>query len=444
MLSKLIQVSEKLSPNHRKIIGNTGWLFASRVFRIVISLLVTTWIARYLAPDRYGTLQYALAFCSFFLPLSTAQMGPVTIRDLVQSPDSKNVILGSAFTLQLVGGFFAAAVAIGTILLVSPGDTTLQLLIAIISLKFIFNSFQPIENWFESKVASKFRVFASNLAFVVITTLEIVLVLYQAPLIAFAFTVILETLIFSSGLIFFYYKDGENILHWKTNLHSIKYLIKESFPLILSSTAWMIYTNVDRVMLGSMVDSSTVGIYSSAATLSESLSFLPIIVCSSLYPTIIQSKNQSRSVYQARLQKFYDLLSGLAYGLIILLLPLSSFLITFLYGESYQPAVPILMIYLWSCLFSFQGIAQSKWIVSEGLQKFDFHSKLAGLVTNIVLNLILIPKYHGMGAAIATLISYAIGGYLYFLLIPQTRANALLMTKALGLPFRALSLLKRN
>lgn len=444
MLSKLIQAGEKLSPSNRKIIGNTGWLFASRVFRICISLLISTWIARYLGPARYGTLQYALAFCSFFLPLSTAQMGPVTTRDLVESPDLKNTILGSAFTLQLAGGVFAAALAIGAIFALAPNDATLQLLIAVISLKFIFNSLQPIENWFESKVASKFRVLASNLAFVIVTTLELCLILYQAPLIAFAFTIILETLIFSSGLVFFYYQDGESVLNWKTDLQSIKYLIRESFPLILSSTAWMIYTSIDRVMLGNMVDRSTVGIYSSAATLSESLSFLPIIICSSLYPAIIQAKNQSRSIYQARLQKFYDLLSGLAYGLILLLLPLSGVLITSLYGSSYQSAVPILMVYLWSCLFSFQGIAQSKWIVSEGLQKFDFYSRLAGLVTNVLLNLMLIPKYQGMGAAVATLISYAVGGYLYFLLVPQTRANAMLMTKALCLPVRALSLLKQN
>jgi polysaccharide transporter, PST family len=440
MLSKLIQASEKLSPSNRKIIGNTGWLFASRVFRIGVSLLISTWIARYLGPNRYGILQYALAFCSFFLPLSTAQMGPVTTRDLVQSPDSKHTILGSAFTLQLGGGCLAAVLAVSAIWLLAPGDATLQLLVAIISLKFVFNSFQPIENWFEAKVASKFRVFASNLAFIGVTTLEICLVLYQAPLIVFAVTIILETLIFSLGLIFFYCRDGENILHWRTDRGSIQYLIKESFPLVLSSTAWMIYTSIDRVMLGNMIDSKTVGIYSSAATLSESLSFLPIIVCSSLYPAIIQAKNQSKSAYQAKLQKFYDLLSGLAYGLILLLLPLSGWVITFLYGEPYRPAVPILMVYLWSCLFSFQGIAQSKWIVSEGLQRFDFYSRLAGLISNISLNLILIPRYQGMGAAIATLISYAIGGYLYFLLVPATRANAMLMTKALCLPVRVLSL----
>jgi O-antigen/teichoic acid export membrane protein len=192
-------------------------------------------------------------------------------------------------------------------------------------------------------------------------------------------------------------------------------------------------------MLGSMVGDRAVGIYSSAATLIEALSFFPLIICSSLYPTIIQSRNLDQEIYQARLQKLYDFISIVAYGLILLLFPLSGFIIQTLYGESYQLATPIFAIYLWSCIFNFLGIAQSKWIVNEGLQKFNFYSRLAGLVSNVGLNLILIPLYQGLGAAIATVISYAIGGYLYFFLIPETRSNAILMTKAIGLPLRWLT-----
>jgi PST family polysaccharide transporter len=195
-------------------------------------------------------------------------------------------------------------------------------------------------------------------------------------------------------------------------------------------------------MLGSMIGSHAVGIYSSAATLADAWWFLPTIVCSSLYPTIIQSKELDARIYHQRLQGFYDLISFLGYSLILLILPWLGFIINFLYGESYQAAVPVLTIYIWSVLFSFQGIAQSRWIVTEGLQKFNFYSRLAGLITNILLNLILIPLYEGIGAAIATLISYAVGNYLYFLLIPETRENAMLMTKALCLPLRLPKIMK--
>jgi O-antigen/teichoic acid export membrane protein len=193
-----------------------------------------------------------------------------------------------------------------------------------------------------------------------------------------------------------------------------------------------------------MIGSDAVGIYASAAILSEASVFLPVVISSSIYPLIIRSQALDRAIYQNRLQTFYDLISLAAYSLILLVLPLASFLITSLYGKAYQAAIPILIVHIWSCLFSFQGIAQSKWIVAEGLQTFNLYSRLAGLVANVLLNLVLIPVYQGMGAAIATLISYAIGNYLFFLLIPQTRGNAILMTKALCLPLRLPKLLKAH
>lgn len=442
MLNKWGKIGRKFSPEHWKIIINTGWLFSGRFFRILISLFIATWIARYLGPEQFGTLQYALAFTSFFLPLSTAQMDPVVTRDLVRKPESKNVILGSALILQLVGGAIALVLCIVSISLLAPFDASIQLLVAIISLKFIFNSSQPIESWFESQVNSKFTVFADNLAFVSITLLRCILILFKAPLFAFALTIGLEALINASGLFFFYQKDHQSVWNWRTNFAHLRYLLQESFPLALSSTACVIYTSIDRVMLGNLVGHQAVGIYSSAATLSDAWWFLPTIVSSSLYPTLIHSKQLASGVYRQRLQTFYDLISLLAYCLILLVVPCAGILIPLLYGDSYQEAIPILMIYIWSSLFAFQGIAQSRWIVAEGLQNYHLYSRLAGLIVNILLNLILIPRYQGIGAAIATIISYAIGNYLSFFLIPATRENAILMTKALCLPFRLPNVLK--
>lgn len=440
---KLVKAGMKrLSLSQLKIIRNMGWLFASKILRILVSLLVSTWIARYLEPERFGTLQYATAFCSFFMPLSTAQMSPIVTRDLVRIPEARHKILGTAVTLQLVGGILAAILAIAFSFAFTSGDPLIHLLVAILSLKFVFNSLQPIENWFESRVEAKFTVFASNIAFLTVTALEITLILSQAPIIAFAIVTVVETLLLASALVIYYQNQGQMILKWRADLQSIKALFYESFPLLLSSTACILYLNIDRVMLGNMIGTQEVGIYSSAAILSESLSFLPLVVCSSLYPAIIKSKSLSTTLYQARLQSFYDLIAGLAYGIILLLFPLTGLIITMLYGDSYQSAIPILGIYMWSCLFSFIGLAQTKWIVNEGLQKFNLYSRLAGLISNVLLNFLLIPLYQGMGAAVATVISYAVGGYFYFLFIPETRANALLMSKALFLPFRLPSLLK--
>jgi len=441
---KFREVIKDFRSENRQIIGNTGWLFLGKVFRLFISLFMGTLVARYLGPDKFGTLQYALAFSNFFLPLSTSQMSKIITRDLVQKPVSKNNILGTAFTVQIIGGILAATLSIIFIKVIYPQSFYIHLLVAILSIKFIFNSFQPIENWFESQVKSKFQVLASNLAFVIITTIKIILIIVKAPLFLFASIISLEAIIYALGLIFYYQQDHENIRNWRTNFQSIKDLLRDSYPLFLSATAIFIYSSIDQVMLGNMVGHSSVGIYSSAVIICEAWSFLPFIISSSLYPSMIKAQNLSQSIYRKKLQKIYDLTSLLSYGIIILMLPFAGFLITLLYGDNYQLATPILSIYIFTSLFTFQGEVMSNWIVAEGLQKFNFYAKLIGLCANIMLNLLLIPLYQGKGAAIATLISASLANYLCFLFWKQTRENAILTTKALFLPLRLLTLLKRN
>lgn len=440
MLNRVTRAYGGFDRDVRQVLGNTSWLLAGRGGRLLVSLVVSTWVARYLKPEGFGQLQYALAFVSFFSPLSTVQMGPIITRDLVRQPDQTGDILGTAVGVQIVGGLVAMAVSVIGMVWLAPDQPLAHLLVAIIALKYLFNSLQPIENWFEAQVASKFVVLAEQGAFLLIVALKVALVLGHAPVTAFAGLIALESLLYALGLLLFYHRQGPSLSAWRVRLQRALYLIKESYPLVLSSTACVLYISLDQFMLGQMLNSQAVGIYASAATLSEATAFLPIVLCSSLFPGIIKAQGQSgedaQGHYRRRLQQLYDLNTLIAYGLIGTLIPLSGVLILGLYGPDYRAALPIFAVHIWSTLFAFLGIAQSKWIVAEGLQIYNLYGRLAGLATNILLNLALIPIWGGMGAAIATLISYAVGGYLCFWVIPPTRSNARLMTKALALPCR--------
>jgi PST family polysaccharide transporter len=438
MLNRVAKVYSGFDSEVRQVLSNTSWLFVGRSGRLLVSLLVGTWVARYLKPEGFGSLQYALAFVSFFSPLSTVQMGPIVTRDLVRQPGQAGEILGTAVAVQLLGGVAAIALSILGMVWLAPDQPLAQALVAIVALKYLFNSLQPIENWFEAHVASKYAVLAEQGAFLLIVALKIALVLRHAPVTTFAGLIALEGLLYALGLLVFYRRRGQRLAAWRASLKRALYLLKESYPLVLSSTACVLYISIDQFMLGQMLNSYAVGIYASAATLSEATAFLPIILCSSLFPGIVKAQGQVGGGYRRRLQQLYDLNTLVAYGLIAGLIPLSGWLILTLYGPDYRAALPIFAVHIWSTPFAFLGIAQSKWIVAEGLQIYNLYSRLAGLASNILLNLWLIPIWGGMGAAVATLISYAIGGYLFFWLIPQTRPNTRLMTKALIAPLRLL------
>ena len=87
----------------------------------------------------------------------------------------------------------------------------------------------------------------------------------------------------------------------------------------------------------------------------------------------------------------------------------------------YAAAAPILVIHTWASIFVFMGVAGTQWLVMENLQIFSLEKTLLGALSNIGLNLILIPEYGAVGAAYATLISYAISSLISDLLRAKTR-----------------------
>ncbi len=436
MRNKFTALQQKLNANHKKIISNIVWLIFDRTLSAGVSFFMGIWLARYLGVEQYGTFRYVIAFAYIFSPLGTLGTRGIITRDLVENPSSKNELLGTTSIMRLIGGFCAASLAIGSTLIIEKENTSIWLLVAIISSTFFFQPLTVVEQWFESRVESKYIVYSRNLTLVFLSTLRIVFIINKAPLIIFIILLALDAIFYSLTLLLIYQIKYQNIQLWKVKFNQVKYLLKESFPLLLTGIMVTLYLKIDQVMLGQMADKKTVGIYAVAATLSEIWYMIPVAFTSSLFPAIVNSKKLSTEAYEKRLQNFYDLMALLAYIIIIVFVSISHDLIVTAYGQEYAPAVNILSIYILNCLFTFLGIAQSAWIISEGLQEFNFYATATGAVINIFLNLILIPKFQGIGAALATLVSYAFASYFIFLLIPQTRKNAILMTKAILLPTR--------
>jgi PST family polysaccharide transporter len=173
-----------------------------------------------------------------------------------------------------------------------------------------------------------------------------------------------------------------------------------------------------------------VGIYATATRISEVWYFIPVAIVSSISPTIIRSKDNPK-LYYGRIGNLFALMSALALigGAGIALC--SQWIIHFLYSNAYDAAAPVLAVHVWASLFVFLGVAQDPWNVSENLLTLAFYRTLVGAVTNVLLNLVLIPKYSAMGAAIATVVSYGIAGVFANAFDARTRPIFYLQMKSL-------------
>lgn len=428
MFTKL--TSLKNHEGFMKYFYNTSWLFGEKILRMLVGLFVGVWVARYLGPEQFGLFSYAGSFVALFSFISTLGLDSIVIRKLVKDESKRDILLGTAFWMKLVGAL-AIMCAIAIAVNFTSNDTFTNTIIFIIASTTIFQSFNVIDFYFQSKVLSRYVVYANIIGLIISSISKITLILFEAPLIAFVYVALFDSLILALFFSHFYFKNNLSFKTWVFDKITAVYLFKECWPLILSSMVIALYMRIDQVMIKEMLSNDAVGQYSAAVRLSEAWYFIPMVISSSLFPAIINSKKQSEELYYTRLQKLYDLMVWMAIVIAVPMTFMSDWIVKLLYGTKYSEAGSVLSIHIWAGIFVFLGVASGKWFINENLQRLSFWRTLYGMLINIILNFFLIPKYGIQGAAYTTLISQAVAAYLFDFFNSKTRRMFFMKTKTI-------------
>lgn len=411
MIDKIISLK-----NHQgfmKYFKNTSWLFFEKILRMLVGLFVGIWVTRYLGPERFGLFSYAQSFVGLFATIATLGIDGIVVREIVKDESKATELIGTAFYLKLMGAVVTLLVLVIATQFTS-NDRYTNLLVFIIASATIFQSFNVVDMYFQSKVLSKYVVFSNIISLFISSIVKITLILINAPLVAFAWAILFDSIVLAMGFIYFFLKYSTcEIRKIKFNKTIAISLLKDSWPLILSGVVISIYMKIDQVMIQEMLGNEAVGQYAAATRLSEIWYFIPTVVASSLFPAIVNAKRQSEELYYDRLQKLFDLVVWMAIAIALPMTFLSDMIVDILYGEQYSQAASVLMIHIWASIFVFLGVASGQWFIAENLQLLAFWRTFCGMVTNIFLNLLLITKFGIKGVAIATLVSYMIAGFMF-------------------------------
>lgn len=434
---KLVEQIKKplSSEGFKKYARNTGWLFAEQLLRMAAGFLVGLWVARYLGPNQFGIYNYVIAFTSIFAGLAKLGMDEIMVRDLINNPEKEEVYLGTAFWLKMIGAFITFGL-IAFITLVTSNDTLTNIFILIVTGGIVFQSFEVLDFYFRAKVLTKYVSISKLVQLFVSSLLKIYFVVVGAELFWFVLVILVDQVTLAGSLYFAYRnKKNRNETGSPDFLKQFdsaiaRRLLRDSWPIILSSLAIMIYMRIDQIMLKNMVGAYEVGLYSAGVRLSELWYFIPAIICASLFPAILNAKKVSEALYRGRLQRLYTMLTWLALAIAIPMTFLSDWIVLLLYGNDYAQAGSVLMIYVWAGVFVFQGTARGYWLVSENLQKYGLIYTSMATVMNVVLNYLLIPTYAGLGAAWATVISYGCSSIVFPLLFQSTRNSTVQLLKS--------------
>ncbi len=414
-----------------KIFKNISWLFFDKIIRIFGGLFVGVWVARYLGPNDFGILNYALAYTALFMLFVKLGLDQIVVRELVKFPQQTNKLLGTAFGLKLTGSIIAI-IAVFLSLYFIQTDNFTKIIIFILSFNFIIQSLDVIDFFYQSKVLSKYVVIARNSAFLISSLLKIYFIINGYSVLYFAMANCLDFFIASFLLLIIYIKTGNLISQWRFSAKIAKRFIKFCWPLAISTFLITVHMKIDQVMIGNMINTEQVGIYSVAVRLAEAWYFIPAIIVNTLMPYFVELRENNNELYYFRLTQLYSLMFWMGGGVGVLVIFLGKDIIRILFGSDYVGAYGALIFNIWNGIFVSQAVARGIWMISENLQQYRLYNNCIIVIFNIIINITLIPILGISGSAIATLLTQFLGTWILSFLWKPLRASTFSMIKSVN------------
>lgn len=424
-------------PMLARLLGNSAWQIGDKVSRMGINVIVTAYVARYLGPGGYGLINFAAALVALFSSFALFGLPAVVVRDLVQRPQQRPRILASALSLRLMGGMLAISLCVAATALLRSGDPQSLLVVFIVACSALPQAWDVIDYDYQSRIDARPIVIARNVSFLAFSALRVAMILLRAPVAAFAATLSGELVLAAVLMAWRWWADGLSVGIRCASRGEILRLASDSWPLIVTGLSVSLYMRVDQVMLGKMMGNTGVGLFSAAVRVSEALYFLPVAVSTTVAPALTALRSRSLAEYERRFIAVNRILAWPALAVAVVFALYSHPIILALYGPRYAAAAEVLSIHTWAGVLVSLGVCGGLWLTNEGYMRYSMYQTLAGAAVNIALNLLMIPRFGIIGAAVASCAAQLTAVVLIIAILPKTRPLFRLQLAALVPLWRA-------
>lgn len=418
----------------KKIINNIGWLIFDKVFILLLQFFIGVKIANYYGATLFGQYSYAISLVAF----------SNIFFELINSRVLKKYYTKNNFNILVFNtNFFKNSIAI--ILFFIPIiykffykiDNILFYLLLLLCLdNILMTSTSGIENFFEYKLEAKRIVISNNIVKIISYFLQYICMALNKGIIFIAIVRCIGSLI---RVIILKYQYNNSYLRKlenkvrKLDIKLIGKIINESKYLWFSVVSFLIYTQTDRLMINHYLVIEEVGVYTIGMQLSSVLAILIGPIQNSLFPKFLE-------LYRNDYQKYYNFykLTNTIITQFYLIITLISIIVVkytfkYVYSSQYDGAILIYSILAFSVFIKANGSLQTSHMTIKNITKKSFYKTLVSLILNIILNILLIPKYGINGAAIATLITQFIALFLIDFFIKEYQEQAIIQLKSLNL-----------
>lgn len=391
---------DKIISAAEKVIRNTTALIIGTILNKICSLFFFILVAKYFGDIGLGKYSFAISFTALFMVLGDIGLSTFAIKEVAKNKNLASKYLGNIAILKTILSFITLGIIFIAINILNYPLETRQVVYLIgisvffnsisMSLRWIFQAFQKMEYEALINLAQGMLLFGFGL-----------LALYiGSGLMGLAFAHL-----FTNIVIFYLSFTITNKIFvkpiFKIDWNFWKYLIKFAYPMGLMAIFSIVYLNADTIMLSLIKGDAHVGWYNAGYKLMGVLRMIFSLFVVALFPVMANSYKSSKESLEKILKKAmqYSLLLVLPIGIAGVIL--SDRIIMLIWGEVFSQAVLSFQILIWAgilCLFAMMG---GHCLIAIDKPKISTYITAVAMITNIILNLLLIPKFSHIGASIS-------------------------------------------
>lgn len=381
------------------IIKNIGWLIFDKIFIIVLQFLVGIKIINFYGAEIYGYYSYAISLIALF-PIFVEVMNARIIK--LEYYKNKN-------SISTVVIFYLILSIIPIIILLSLKNFYnlkffMILLLLLLNNIFIIGSI-GIELYFEYKLQSKNIVISNIISKILILIMQYYVLLYKKDINYIALSQIIGNLIRYIFLKYYLYKVFCIEIKLELNIKLVIELIRKSKFFWIANSSHIIFMQLDRLMIGKILGVNEVAIYTVALQLISVLEILFIPISNSIFTKMIE-------MYQKNYKKYLKFLlcmnTYLTYGYIIIsivsILVLKK-IFPYLISNEYRKSLYLYQILTIATILKANILLRSSHLALINKGEILFKINILGAISNIILNLFLIPKFGVIGAVFSSILS---------------------------------------
>jgi O-antigen/teichoic acid export membrane protein len=366
-----------------------------------LNFLTFIYLARVLGVQSYGVLEFALAASLYFLFVADLGLEWWATREAAKTSEIRSLagkVLSIRFLLSGISFLLLLA-----ILPFFPDYPNLRLLLVV----FGISSFLQAGNLRWSLLAHQ-KMTASGFGLVLMQAVFAVLVfvMVQGPedvLYVPIWRLIAELLM----VLYFVNRFGKEFggLPRKFTLSNFTAILRPASIIGISFFLALMSFNFDSVLLGFLMGPSAVGWYNAAYKPVTVALAMPVTFFIGIFPLLSREFARDQESFQSVMLRSFRMATLFAFPIGVGGTLLAAPLIEFFFGNEYSKSIPVLQILAWSAVVVIVRGIFKQGLIAANQHVLDLRCALIATASNVLLNVLLIPRYGVTGAAIATVIA---------------------------------------